>query len=154
TFAMGTSVLIGLGVSSHVAGVNATATFDNVAVTATTTPPANVPPSVSLTSPTAGSTVTAPAAVGLGASAHDSDGAIRKADLYPGWSLLGTATSAPYTITWNGVAAGTYTLTAVATDNLSATTTSSAVTITVNPAAPPTGTLPDGWSDSDIGATG
>ena len=33
TFTMGPAVLIGLGVSSHVAGVNATATFDNVTVT-------------------------------------------------------------------------------------------------------------------------
>jgi hypothetical protein len=33
TFTMGPTILIGLGVSSHVAGVNATATFDNVTVT-------------------------------------------------------------------------------------------------------------------------
>jgi hypothetical protein len=33
TFVMGPTVLIGLGVSSHVTGVNATATFDNVTVT-------------------------------------------------------------------------------------------------------------------------
>ena len=39
TFAMGSSVLIGLAVSSHVTGVNATAAFDNVAVTATASPP-------------------------------------------------------------------------------------------------------------------
>jgi len=34
TFTMPASVLVGLGVSSHVRGVNATATFDNVSVTA------------------------------------------------------------------------------------------------------------------------
>ena len=33
TFSMPASVLVGLGVSSHVRGVNATATFDNVSVT-------------------------------------------------------------------------------------------------------------------------
>jgi regulation of enolase protein 1 (concanavalin A-like superfamily) len=38
TFTMGTTVLIGLGVSSHVTGVNATATFDNVTVTPATAP--------------------------------------------------------------------------------------------------------------------
>lgn len=32
TFAMGSNVLIGLAVSSHVTGVNATATFDNVTI--------------------------------------------------------------------------------------------------------------------------
>ena len=34
TFAMNPSVLIGIAVSSHVAGTNATAVFDNVTVTA------------------------------------------------------------------------------------------------------------------------
>jgi hypothetical protein len=32
TFTMGTTVYIGLGVSSHVAGTNAAATFDNVSI--------------------------------------------------------------------------------------------------------------------------
>src|SRR4051812_39954377 len=155
TFAMGTTVLVGLGVSSHVAGVAATATFDNVSVTATTVqPPANVPPSVSIASPTAGSTFTAPAAIGLVASAADSDGTIAKVDFYAGAALIGTVTSAPYVLTWNAVPAGTYALTAIATDSASATTTSSAVTTTANPATPPPATLPDGWSHADIGSTG
>ena len=43
TFTMGQSVLVGLAVSSHVAGVNATAAFDNVTVTnGTATAPARV----------------------------------------------------------------------------------------------------------------
>jgi hypothetical protein len=32
TFVMGTTVLVGLGVSSHVAGTTATCTFDNVSI--------------------------------------------------------------------------------------------------------------------------
>ena len=39
--------------------------------------------------------------------------------------------AAPYSFTWSGVAAGTYTLTAKATDNGGATATSSPVTVTV-----------------------
>src|SRR5207249_8857378 len=44
TLTMGPSVLVGLAVSSHVTGTNATATFDNVTVTvASPPPPANTP---------------------------------------------------------------------------------------------------------------
>ncbi|HEX6312485.1 MAG TPA: hypothetical protein VF152_12790 [Acidimicrobiia bacterium] len=42
-------------------------------------------------------------------------------------------TDAPYAITWENVPAGTYTLVAVATDDDTATTLSTPVTITVNP---------------------
>ena len=44
---------------------------------------------------------------------------------------LGKATAGPYTVNWANVPAGTYTLTAVATDNDGGTTTSAPVTVTV-----------------------
>ncbi|WP_424529515.1 glycoside hydrolase family 48 protein [Sphaerisporangium viridialbum] len=94
--------------------------------------PVNQPPTVSLTSPTAGQTFTAPATVNLAATAADSDGTVSKVDFYNGTTLLGTDTTAPYTYSWTGVAAGSYSLTAKATDNLGATTTSSPVGITVS----------------------
>src|SRR5690606_5544892 len=46
---------------------------------------------------------------------------------------LGEDLNSPYSFTWNNVAQGNYTLTAVATDNNNATATSSAINITVNP---------------------
>jgi hypothetical protein len=147
---MGTTVLVGLGVSSHVTGTNATATFDNVTVTAGT-PPANTPPTVTLTSPANGATFTAPATLTLTATASDSDGTIANVRFFAGATLVGTDTSAPFSVPWSNVAAGSYSLTAVATDNGNATTTSAAVPITVN--AAPSG-LPSGWSHADIGATG
>lgn len=94
--------------------------------------PVNQAPTVSLTSPTAGQTFTAPATVNLAATAADSDGTVSKVDFYNGTTLLGTDTTAPYTYSWTGVAAGSYSLTAKATDNLGATTTSSPVGITVS----------------------
>ncbi len=42
-----------------------------------------------------------------------------------------TLTAAPYSFTWTGVPAGSYTLTAVATDDLGSSTTSAQVTLTV-----------------------
>ena len=94
--------------------------------------PANTPPTVSLTSPAANASFTAPATVTLQATPADADGSIAKVQFFNGSTPLGTVTTAPYTFTWSNVAAGTYTLTAAATDNSGATTTSSSVSITVN----------------------
>ncbi len=49
--------------------------------------------------------------------------------------MIGTSTAAPYSFSWTGVAAGSYSLTAVATNDAGMTTTSSAVAIAVD--APP-----------------
>src|SRR4030095_14529964 len=43
SFTMGSSILVGLAVSSHVTGTNATATFDNVTVTEDGPPPGGLP---------------------------------------------------------------------------------------------------------------
>ncbi|WP_248964279.1 glycoside hydrolase family 48 protein [Sphaerisporangium perillae] len=99
--------------------------------------PGNQAPTVSLTSPTAGQTFTAPATVNLAATAADSDGTVSKVDFYNGTTLLGTDTSSPYTYSWTNVAAGSYSLTAKATDNAGTATTSSPVGITVSGASTP-----------------
>jgi beta-glucanase (GH16 family) len=99
------------------------------------TTPVNVAPTVSLTSPAAGAAYTAPASLTLTANAADSDGTVSKVEFYQGTTLLGTATASPYSYTWTGVAAGTYSLTAKATDNAGTTTTSAAVSVTVNAAS-------------------
>jgi fibronectin type 3 domain-containing protein len=115
------------------------------------TGPANVAPTVSLTAPTNGATFTAPATVDLAATAADSDGTVTKVDFYNGSTLLGTSTSAPYAYSWANVPAGPHTLSAKATDNAGATTTSAPVAITVTGGS---GTLPVGWSHGDVGAVG
>jgi RHS repeat-associated protein len=77
----------------------------------------------------------APAAITLTATATDSDGTIAKVEFYNGATLLATVTQAPYTYAWNNVAAGSYQLTAKATDNLAAVATSAVQTVTVTAAA-------------------
>jgi acid phosphatase type 7 len=96
----------------------------------------NVPPTVSLSSPTNASSFTAPAAITLAATAADSDGTVARVEFFHGNTLIATDTTAPYAFTWNNVAAGSYSITARATDNSGAVTTSAAATVTVN-AAPP-----------------
>ncbi|MEP6583209.1 MAG: Ig-like domain-containing protein [Ginsengibacter sp.] len=94
----------------------------------------NAAPTVSITSPVNNTVYSSPATVTINASAADADGTISKVDFYKGTTLLGTDNAAPYSYTWSGVAAGSYSITAKATDNASAVTTSSAVTVSVNAA--------------------
>lgn len=89
----------------------------------------NRPPTVSMTSN--GTRFTAPASISLTATASDPDGAISKVEFFNGATSLGVDNSAPYTASINNAGAGTYNITAVATDNNGATTTSQAITITV-----------------------
>jgi hypothetical protein len=100
----------------------------------------NVPPAVAITSPSGGATFTAPASITITADASDSDGTVSQVDFYAAGNVIGTTTMAPHAITWSNVAAGTYSLTAVVTDNLGATVTSAPVNVTVLPAPPATPT--------------
>jgi hypothetical protein len=93
---------------------------------------ANVAPSVALTAPPNNSNYTAPATINLAATASDTDGTIAKVEFYQGTTRLGTVTAPPYAYTWMNVAGGTYSLTAKATDDRGAVTTSAAVTVKVN----------------------
>ena len=92
---------------------------------------ANSAPTVSLTSPSMGASFFAPAAIALAATATDSDGSVARVDFYQGATLIGTAATAPYTYTWTSVTPGSYALTARATDNRGAATTSATVNVTV-----------------------
>ncbi|HET7220411.1 MAG TPA: Ig-like domain-containing protein [Vicinamibacterales bacterium] len=109
------------GASTTSAGVNVTVSTSS-----------NQLPSVSITSPTSGASYAAPASVAVTANATDADGTIARVDFYVGTQLLGSDTSAPFTAAWSNVAAGSYSLTAVARDNAGGTRTSAAVSITVS----------------------
>jgi hypothetical protein len=100
------------------------------------TPTPQPPPTVAITNPANGATFTAPATVVITATASAHGEPVGRVDFYNGTTLLGTATTAPYSFTWTNVAAGTYTLTATATGaNVGDKGTSAPVTITVSPAA-------------------
>jgi|GEM_PF-412606 len=102
----------------------------------------NIPPSVAILSPEMNDVFTAPAAVNIIATATD-DGTVAKVEFYNGLTKLGEDVSAPYSYSWIAIAAGTYTITARAYDNLNASTTSEGITITVTPqTGNPTLTLP------------
>ncbi|NML21759.1 T9SS type A sorting domain-containing protein [Pseudoflavitalea sp. G-6-1-2] len=104
----------------------------------------NVAPTVSITSPTSGASYTSTASVSITATAADADGTVSKVEFFNGATKIGEALTSPYTLNWTGVTAGSYTLTAKATDNGSATTTSSSVNITVNACTPAVASADDG----------
>jgi chitinase len=135
---MPATVYVGLAVTSHTTTATATATFSNVAVSAPTS--SNTPPTVSISAPASGASYTAPANIPISATAGDMDGSVARVDFYAGTQLMGSATASPFATTWSSVPAGTYTLTAVATDNEGATATSQPISVTVT--AAPIVTLP------------
>jgi len=91
----------------------------------------NQSPVVSITSPTNEQSFTAPATITINANASDPDGNVTKVEFFHEGTKIGEDLSSPYSITWNNVTAGSYTLTAKATDNEDAQTTSEQVAITV-----------------------
>jgi hypothetical protein len=96
----------------------------------------NTPPTVSLTGPANGATFTEGSPVQITASAADSDGSISRVEFFQGGTKIGEDESAPYSFQWNGAAAGTYSLSVRATDNLGAIANAGPVSVTVTPEAP------------------
>lgn len=89
----------------------------------------NQPPSVSITNPADGSGFAEGTSVTITADATDSDGTIGQVEFFANGIPIGIDASQPYSADWI-VAVGTSTLTAVATDNAGATTTSQSIAIT------------------------
>ena len=92
----------------------------------------DVAPGVSITSPANGAVYAAKPTVALAATATSQYSTISSVAFYQGSTLLKKVTVSPYAYNWSKPAAGTYTLTAVATDAQNLVTTSAPVTITVN----------------------
>ncbi len=128
--------------------------------TFTTTAAADTtPPTVSITSPASGATVSG--TVTVSASASDNVGVVGVQFLLDGANLGPEDTTAPYTVSWNTTTAanGTHTLSARARDAAGNTATSAPVSVSVSnspPPPPPTGTslgalaaqmLPGTWAE-------
>jgi uncharacterized repeat protein (TIGR02543 family) len=75
-------------------------------------------PSLSITNPSDGDGLIAPATFMLQAMASDIDGAVTQVQFFRGTTSIGLLTNAPYTIPIKNLLAGSYTFEVVATDNL------------------------------------
>jgi hypothetical protein len=115
------------GVATGVTGsANTAQTITNTLATVAAYRPRAMP-SVTLTSPTQGSSLMAPANVILNAVTGGSP-MVAKVEFYNGTTLLGTDAAAPYSFAWNPVALGTYTVSAKVYTKSGLTATSAPVT--------------------------
>jgi hypothetical protein len=109
---------------------------DNLTLTGTSTNAsmnvvANTPPTVSITSPTAGTAFAAPTAITFTASAGDTDGTVAQVEFFVNGVSVGVDVSAPYSAIWTSTP-GIKTITAKATDSNSGTTTSASLTLDIS----------------------
>ena len=115
--------------------------FDDVALVKQPNAAPNAAPTVSLI--TSATTLVLGQAVSLTATAADADGTVAKVEFFNGTVKLGEATAAPYQLSWTPLVAGSYKLTATATNDAGTSTVSAKVTVAVaSPVTPPVAAAP------------
>jgi hypothetical protein len=91
----------------------------------------NTPPTAAITVPANNANFPAGSNIAITATASDPDGSIAKVEFFQGSTKIGEDASSPYQATFANAPAGSYALTARATDNDGGTFTSAVVNITV-----------------------
>jgi plastocyanin len=96
---------------------------------------AAAPPTVAITNPLSGAVFAAPATVDIQASAVNGSSAVTNVQFLVNSVVLANATAAPFSAVTGGLAAGNYTLTAIALDNNDLSATNSVAISVVAPVA-------------------
>lgn len=91
---------------------------------------ANIPPTVSITSPSNGDVFSDPATIAITAVANDADGTVTKVEFFSNGVKIGEDLTAPYTFNFSPNI-GIYNVVAIATDNDGESTTSTTVSVEV-----------------------
>lgn len=97
----------------------------------------NLPPSVTITNPVDGASIPEGSDVLVSADALDGDGSVAKVEFFVGGTKIGESLAPPYAVTWMGVTAGSWEISARATDDQGATRDAPSVFVTVDSTAPP-----------------
>ena len=97
----------------------------------------NQNPSITITNPTQGQSFASGSTISITADATDADGTIDMVEFFVNGSSIGTDASSPYSMDWQ-VVQGTSEITAVATDNNAASTSSQAISVTGTSTGTPT----------------
>ena len=129
TIPMNETVYVGLAATSHNASASTTAVFD--AFTVLQSWVRNKPPVVGLSTPAPGATYTAPANIVMTATASDPEGRLAGVDFLIDGVLVGTAATAPFSLTAWSVPAGSHAVTAMARDADGASTEAAPALVTV-----------------------
>lgn len=136
--------------ASHTLYALATDNYSNTASSSVLTITVdNLPPSVSITSPTSGSTVSGNN-MSVVASSTDTQSGIASVAFYLDGSLLSQSTSSPFAATWDTTQAsnGAHNLSAIATDGVGNATTSAVVSVSVSNVTPPSPVVSAGGGGS------
>ena len=143
--------LVWTNVSAGSYSLSAKAVYDSGSTVASTSANVTVTnvtlPSIALTAPANGASYAAPASVSLAATVTANGHTITKVRFYNGVTLLAEDASAPYSLVWTNVSAGSYSLSASLVYDAGSTLASSPASITV------TG-LPAPWQTTDVGSVG
>jgi chitinase len=94
---------------------------------------ANLPPTVAITNPASGAVFAAPANVTIQAAVTNGASAVTNVEFLVGATILTNETAAPFSAVTNHLAAGSYTLSAIAFDNSGDTATNSVSLSVVTP---------------------
>lgn len=114
---IGTNGSTGIGFNGRWSGSYTSPTSFSVnGVACNGQPPQNQPPTVSLTSPTAGQSFPSGTAVSLSATASDPDGTVDRVEFLIDGTVVGTDTTSPYSFSATGLSVGTHTAAARAVD--------------------------------------
>jgi hypothetical protein len=92
-------------------------------------------PTASITAPAANATVALNSATTISVAPADADGTITRVRFYVNGVAIGDDIASPWTMAWTPTIAGTYTLTAVATDDQGASVATAPVTVTAGSAS-------------------
>jgi hypothetical protein len=98
--------------------------------------PASNPPVVAITNPANQSTFSIPEDITLTAQASDPDGAISLVEFFSGDIKIGETSTTPYSIIWQHSGSGSFSITAIATDNSNLKTVSLPVIINISAIKP------------------
>jgi|GEM_PF-359957 len=109
-----------------------TATTESIIITINAVDNENKAPEITLKSPSNGSSFNVVDTIQFSAEATDMDGTIEKVEFYADGELILTTNDAPYQDNYVFTDAGTYQITAVATDNQGKTATTESIIITIN----------------------
>ena len=91
----------------------------------------NINPTISITSPSNNTSFKEGEDITISATATDLDGTVTLVEFFNGTTKLGEDSSSPFNFIWMDASIGSHKITAIATDNLGAKTTSAVVTISV-----------------------
>ena len=92
----------------------------------------NLSPSISITDPNNGTNFRENEDITITAITNDIDGTVTLVEFYDGATKIGEDTTESFNLVWQGASVGNHTITAVATDNNGAKTTSEAISIIVS----------------------